>query len=414
MKILYLHQYFVPPNAPGGTRSYEFARRLVQRGHDVTIVTSSAMIGEDFAAPGKVTRRRLDGIDIVVLPVAYDHMMSYAQRLASFARFAASAAFEVVRQRADVVFATSTPLTIAVPGLLAKMARRIPMVFEVRDLWPEIPIAIGALRNPAARGLARGLEWLAYHGSAEVVALSPGMADGVAKMGVGRDRITVIPNACDVELFSVEPDAAAAFRRETLPQIDPGDPIVLYGGTFGEINETEWLVDVARRLQECGPEVRVVLAGSGRRAEAIRQRAQQLGVLDRNVFMLPPIPKQQVPLLLGCSAVATSTVRPLQELWHNSANKFFDALASGTPVAINYEGWQADVLRETGAGLVLPYDSPRAAAEQLTAFVRSPPARARAASAALALARERFNRDRLTSTLEGVLERAVNAQRAAA
>lgn len=411
MKILYLHQYFVPPDAPGGTRSYEFARRLVQRGHQVTMVTSSAMMGKGFADPDRITRRTFEGIELVILPVAYGNEMGYARRTLAFANFAMGAAAQAVRQRPDVVFATSTPLTIAIPGLLARLVRGVPMVFEVRDLWPELPILMGALRNPAARQLAHGLEWLAYHGASEVVALSPGMADGVARTGISRDRITVIPNSCDIDAFAVTPAAIEAFRRTHLPVLAPGQPLVVYGGTFGRINDAGWLVELAANMANVAPEVRFAMAGSGAEGEMIAERARARGVLGRNLWMLPALPKRDMPAFLGCASVATSLFMPLPEMWNNSANKFFDALAAGKPVAINYGGWQADLLQSTGAGICLPQADPAAAARSLAALVRSPRALAAASDAASNLAHRRFDRDRLAVELEGVLQRAVDSHR---
>ncbi len=411
MRILYLHQYFVPPDAPGGTRSYEFARRWVQRGHEVTLVTSSAMMPKGSFDPDRITEIDVSGIRVVVLPVPYGNEMGYARRMLAFGQFAAQAAGQVVRHAADVVFATSTPLTIAVPGLLARALRGMPMVFEVRDLWPELPIAIGALRNPVARGLARGLEWAAYHGSAEVVALSPGMADGVAALGIPRDRISVIPNSCDIDAFAVEDADVEAFRRRRLPELKPGQPLVLYGGTFGKINDAGWLVDVAAQMRDVAPEVRFVLAGGGAENTIIAERAKDRGVLGRNLWMLPAIAKNEMPALLGCATVATSLFMPLPQMWNNSANKFFDALAAGKPVAINYGGWQAELLDSTGAGIRLPQADPRAAAHQLGALVRSPERLARCAEAAARIARQRFDRDQLALQLEAVLERAVARHR---
>lgn len=409
MKILYLHQYFVPPDAPGGTRSYEFARRLVKRGHEVTMVTSSAMMKPGFADPDRITKRNFEGIELVILPVKYGNEMGYARRTLAFASFAMGAAKEAVKVKPDVVFATSTPLTIAIPGLLARVARGVPMVFEVRDLWPELPILMGALKNPAARGLAHGLEWLAYHGSSEVVALSPGMADGVARCGISRDRITVIPNSCDIDAFTTTPEAIDAFRREHLPELAPGQPLVLYGGTFGKINDAGWMVELAAKMASVAPEVRFVMAGSGAEGDLIAARAKDRGVLGKNLWMLPAQPKRNMPALLGCATVATSLFMPLPEMWNNSANKFFDALAAAKPVAINYGGWQKDLLERTGCGIVMPQHDPLAAAQQLAALVRSPEALARASAASSMLARSRFDRDVLAVQLEAVLQRAVDA-----
>jgi glycosyltransferase involved in cell wall biosynthesis len=411
MKILYLHQYFVPPDAPGGTRSYEFARRLVQRGHQVTMVTSNAMMKNGFADPDRITRRQLDGIDLVILPVRYGNEMSYRRRTMAFAKFAAQATAEAVRHRPDVVFATSTPLTIAIPGLLTRIARGVPMVFEVRDLWPELPIAIGALRNPAAQQIARGLEWLAYHGSSEVVALSPGMADGVAAAGIPRDRITTIPNSCDIANFDAPASAVAAFRRERLPELGEDQPLVVYGGTYGHINDAGWLVDVAASMARFAPDVRFAMAGGGVEAEAIEGRASERGVLGHNLWMLPPLPKRDMPAFLGCASVATSLFMPLPQMWKNSANKFFDALAAGKPIAINYEGWQADLLRSTGAGVCLPQRDPTGAAQRLHALLSSPARLTEAAAAARRLARDSFDRDKLALQLEAVLQRAVDRHR---
>lgn len=402
MRILYLHQYFVPPEGSGGTRSYEFARRLVERGHHVTMVTSSAMMPARSKS-GPAARYRLRGIDLVVLPVDYDNAMTHAERLRAFARFATRASFHAVKHRADVVFATSTPLTIALPALATRLTRRIPMVFEVRDLWPELPIAMGALRSPWSRHAAHALEWTAYHASARVVALSPGIADGIARRGIPRERISVIPNACDLQLFSPPPDRVDAFARSQLPWLAPGAPLIVYAGTLGAINGVEWLVEVAAAMRSTHPEVRFAIVGKGARHPNVEALARTRGVLGRNLWMLPPLAKETVPLLLARAQIATSLFLPIEAMHNNSANKFFDALASGTPVAINYGGWQAELLRHSGAGLVLPPNDPAEAAAMLGDWVATPARLESAAAAALKLARTRFDRDALAERLEQVL-----------
>ena len=182
MKITYLHQYFNTPEMPGDGRSFEMARRLVANGHRVNLLT--AFRGETETQDWFCSRE--SGIDVHWLPVPYANTMSYAERIRSFFRFAIRSASRAAQLEADVVFATSTPLTIALPGVRAARRRRVPMVFEVRDLWPELPIAIGALRDPVSIFLARRLERFAYRNANRVVALSPGMADGVASTGFSR------------------------------------------------------------------------------------------------------------------------------------------------------------------------------------------------------------------------------------
>ena len=334
--------------------------------------------------------------------------MSYSQRLRSFVRFAFAAGRRAAAVPCDVVFATSTPLTIALPGVWAKWRLDVPMVFEVRDLWPELPIAIGALRNPLAIAATRWLERFAYRHSEGIVALSPGMRDGVTRTGYPPERVSVIPNSSDLDLFTVPAEAGANWRGAH-PEIGER-PMVLYAGTIGRINGVDWLARVAKAAEAIDPSVCFVVLGEGGEAGRVRESAKQLGVLGGNFFMLPSVPKERMPEALSAATVCSSLVIDLRELWHNSANKFFDALAAGRPIVINHRGWQADLLEDHDAGLVLPVDDAARAARMLTARVRDREWLTRASEAATRLARERFDRDLLAGRLEEVLLAAVQGR----
>jgi glycosyltransferase involved in cell wall biosynthesis len=402
--VLYLHQYFVPPGGWGGSRSYEMARRLVRSGHRVTVVTSSADFPASYRLNEPVSSLELEGMELRVIRVPYSNRMGFLGRLSSFVSFAARALLECGRvDKPDVVFATSTPLTIAVPGIFAKLRHRIPMVFEVRDLWPELPVAVGALRNPVLIWLARRLERAAYRHSRGVVALSPGMKDGVVGTGYPADRVVVVPNSCDVELFR---GARGDAFLDKHPQLK-GGPVVAYAGTLGRINGVGWLVDVAAESAKLGSDLRFAVVGDGAERESVEAKARAAGVLGKNLWMLPPVAKNEMPEVLAAASVAASLFIDLPEMWHNSANKFFDALAAGKPVMINYQGWQADVLRETGAGIVAPVGDPAGAARALRDFLADEAGLRRAAAAAAALADGRFNRDRLFDRLHETLKAAV-------
>ena len=402
MRVTYLHQYFATPDGSTGTRSYELARRLVARGHDVTVITSNAQL-PDMADARSVVRTSVDGIRLVVIPVAYANEMGFRARLGAFVRFALRASLEAARVPADVVLASSTPLTIALPGIVARVVRRAPMVFEVRDLWPEMPIAVGALSNPAAIAVARAVEWLAYHAAAHVIALSPGMADGVAARGIARSRISMIPNACDRASFEVPASAGDGVR--TGLGLAPGAPLIVYAGALGAVNGVEWLADVAAELRPLRGDARFVVVGRGAGRDALLQRARSRGVLDETLTVLLPMPKREIPALLAAATVVTSVFRPVPEMESNSANKFFDALAAGRPVAINYGGWHRTLLTESGAGIVLPEADPAAAAGLLAALIGDEAALAHCREAAHVLARDRFDRDLLAEEFAAVLER---------
>lgn len=405
MRILYLHQYFNTPQTPGGTRSYEMARRLVSAGHKVTLVTSSANLVATWAPTPGWHSHELEGMRLEVFRASYSNEMPFATRIKAFFKFALAASWHVRKFKADVVFATSTPLTIAIPALAAKFWHRIPMVFEVRDLWPELPIVVGAFRNPFAKMLARWLEWIAYHASAHVIALSSGMADGVLKRGIPPSRVSVIPNSCDVDLFDV-PAKNGQWVRERLG-LGPGQPLIVYTGTFGLINRVGYLVDVAATIRVEAPEVRFLLVGRGAEVDKVTAQAERLGVLNNNLWIWPPQPKVKVPDILAAAMVATSVVIPLKALWNNSANKFFDALAAGKPIAINYGGWQANMLKQSHAGIVLPPEDTTEAARLLADFIYNPKRLERARGASRRLAHEKYNRNLLYAKLESMLNEVV-------
>ncbi len=403
MRILYLYMYFVARQGHGMTRAYEFARRLIAKGHDVTMVTSAGYLPDEYKKFTRTTLIDIEGVPTLIIPIPYSNYMSFSQRLRAFFSFALAAAWNCMRRPADVVYASSAPLTIAIPGIAASVWQRIPMVFEVRDLWPELPIAIGALKNPAAIWAARALEWIAYHAARHVVALSPGQAEGVMRRGIDEKHITVIPNCADIDLFDV-PESTGAPIRERLG-ITADQALIVYTGTFGIMNNVGFLVDIAKHMQTIAPDVRFLMIGSGGEFEKVEAKAREIGVLGVNAFIWKPAPKTEIPAVMSAATVATSLFLPVREMWNNSANKFFDALAAGRPIAINYGGWQAELLRETGAGLQISDTDAESAARDLAAFVSDADRVARARIAARELARTRFDRDLMADQLEALLRR---------
>lgn len=403
MKVTYLHQYFITPRDSGATRSYEMARRLVARGHEVDVVTSVRKPSPGGFRGWKQTEEASFRVHWVHVP--YSNSMSYPARIRAFFQFAWKSAFKAASLDGDVVFASSTPLTIALPAVYAARRRKIPMVFEVRDLWPELPIAVGAIKGRLPIAAARWLERFAYRNAVQVVAFSEGMKEGVLRTGYPEERVHVIPNGADVYLFDVPAAVGKAFRR----QFDwlQDRPLVVYTGAFGFINGVEYLARLAASVEKLAPEVRFLALGSGRQEENIRETATRLNVLGRNFFMPGRLPKVEMPKVLSAADVATSLFIDLPEMWANSANKFFDALASGTPVAINYQGWQAELLRETGAGIVFDVNDVDRAAGRLVQALRDKDWLRQAGEAAKRVAEERFSRDILARRLEAVLVEAV-------
>ena len=375
MRILYLHQFFVTRAGVGGTRSYEFARRFVARGHGVRMVT---------AAGG---RRMVDGIEVLGVRGGYSDYVSatavsYPRRMLAFAGFALTASAAALRgPRPDVIYATSPPLTMALPGLLASRRWRAPLVFEVRDLWPEAPIQMGALRNPLARRLARALERFVYRRSTRVIALSPGIRAGVAAAGVPEEKIALVPNAADLDLFRPGPAADEAFT-------------VSYFGTMGEANDLSAAVEAARLL----PDVRFVLMGDGKRRPQLQQGA------PANVeFPGPGSSKEEVVRLAARSGACLTLFKDVPVLATNSPNKLFDTFAAGRPAIVNMDGWMRELVERNDAGLYVGAGDARDLADKLTALRDDPAAVERMGRNARALAEREFGRDELAERALAVL-----------
>lgn len=396
LRVLYLHQYFTTPDMSGGTRSYEMARRLVEWGHEVHVITS-------WRKPTPHMNwfdDKIDGIHVHWLPVPYDNAMGFWQRLNAFFSFALKAGQRATKLRGDIVFATSTPLTIALPGAFAAWRLKVPMVFEVRDLWPEVPIAMGFLRNPVIKKAAQSLERFAYARSVRVVALSDGMADGVTLAGYPSDRVAVIPNSSDLVLFAHSDEGSVRFRAAHVEL--GGGPIVLYPGTLGKANGVTYLAHLAKLMLQHRQDIRFVVIGEGAEACFVEEMARDLGVLGVNFFQYPAMPKKALVDAFSAASVVVSLFIDEPALRANSANKFFDALAAGKAVAINYQGWQKELLEETGAGIALGPDV-SAAVAPLLELLSSPQRLSECGVHARQLAEERFDRDKLARQLERVL-----------
>lgn len=406
MRVVYLHQYFATPDMVGGGRSFEMARRLVAAGHEVHMVTSDQQ-ARSGSAPWRESREA--GIHVHWAAVPYDNVMSHRQRMRAFVDFAWCAARRAVSLDGDVVFATSTPLTIALPGVFASRRLRCPMVFEVRDLWPAVPVAIGAIRHPAAIAAARWLEEFAYRNSAHIVALAPGMRDEIVATGVPEERVTVIPNGCDLASFD-DPAAGEALRRQHAWLADR--PLLVFTGTFGLVNGMDYLPRLAAGLAQIDEDIRVVAIGAGREFDSTRRLAGTLGVLDRNLFLLGQRTKLEAAAWTQAADMTLALFTGPSIVWRDAVqNKFFDSLAAGKPVANNFPGWQSLIAEEAGAGLILPADDLPAAARRVAAALRDRAWLESAGAAARRLAEKRFNRDELARQLITVLERVRADQR---
>jgi glycosyltransferase involved in cell wall biosynthesis len=406
MKILYLHQFFSTPLGSCGTRSYEFAKRLSKKGHTVNMVTSSAFLPRVWNLKKGWQIRHMDGIILHIYHLDYSNKDSFNNRIIKFIKFSVACLFKSRRISCDVVFATSTPLTIGIPGVFSAKKHKVPLVFEVRDLWPELPIAVGVIKNPVVIKLLKIFERWIYKNSSKIIALSPGMADGVLSTGYKKENISIIPNACDVSLFLEGYNNHASFRDRYDWLKDR--PMLLYAGTLGVINGVSCLVDIAYHLIYLNPEVRIVVIGSGMERDLIIQQAKEKKVWQVNFFLLEAMPKNELVAAFSAADISISLFIDIKEMWNNSANKFFDTLASGTPIAINYLGWQADIINNSGAGLILPPSDALLSAKTINQAITNKEWLITSGCSAKKIALRDFDRDKLAEKFEQVLIESIN------
>lgn len=407
MKILYLHQYFATPESNAGTRSYEMAKRLVKNGHSVTFITSSAYFSDNYSLKNGWNFIEIDGIDLNVLHLDYSNKDSFLKRILKFINFSIRSTSKSLSIKADVVFATSTPLTIAIPGLIYSKLKKVPLVFEVRDLWPELPIASGVIKSKCVIKLATWLEKYTYKNSKRLIGLSPGMCDGITRHGIPVEHVTLATNSCDTDLFDVDKSVGCSYLSTKLSFVN-GRKLIVYTGTFGLINKVGYIVGLAKAAQKLYPNLCFVAIGDGMEKEKVVAEAEKSGVLNNNLYILPPVPKTEIVDLLSAADLSLSLFGPVKEMWHNSANKLFDALASKTPIAINYLGWQQEFIDEHNCGLVLDSSNYEKASANISSFLNDQSEYNNAVESCKVLSYEYFSRDIMAARIEKTLMEAIH------
>jgi len=402
MHILYIVQHFSGPNGNGWMRPYENPRRLVLMGHQVTLLCGMY----DRASAKDIEAAQAANIHIVQIPVAYQQKFSYFRRLLSFNDYMLSA-IKVAKglPKPDLVYASSPPLTVGEIGRVVARHHRVPFVFEVRDLWPEIAVGMGALNNPVLRFLVYEMTRRIYREVDHVVALSPGIRDGIANWGVPLDRITVVSNASDLSMFGHADERPAVRARYGWDH----KFVAIYSGAMGLVNGLDYVLDCARVLDRMKIEnIHLALFGEGAQRAHLQERIAREGL--QSVKLYDAVPKSQIPAIIEAADTGLVIFRPIKHIHSNSANKFFDYLAAGLPIVLNYGGWQEELLQQYGAGQSVTDDDPRALAEALIALRDQPARRRTMGSAARQLAVDQFDRGLLVERLERTLRAVVNQE----
>lgn len=405
MKVLYFHQYFSTPKGSTGTRSYEMARRLLERGHEVTMVCGSGMMAKTGLSGdpvGGLRRGKVDGIEVIEICLPYSNYDGLFKRALTFLRFALKSVGVAWREDYDLLFATSTPLTAGIPGIAMRLLKpRKPFVFEVRDLWPELPRAMG-MKNPFLLGGMSLLEKLSYLAMRGGVALSPGIQEGMRRRSPSDTPVEIVPNGCDLALFQ---PAGGTFDDSKLPEGFPRDGLrCVFTGAHGRANGLSAVLDAAKELLGRGrQDIHLIFVGDGKLKPELEARKQAEG-LD-NCLFFKPLPKDQLSEVMRQTDVGLMILADIPAFYYGtSPNKFFDYIASGLPVLNNYPGWLAGLIEENKCGVAVPPRRPDLFADALVKLADAPASRRELGKNARALAERQFDRRSLADKLVDFLE----------
>jgi glycosyltransferase involved in cell wall biosynthesis len=371
MNILYFHQYFTTPAGSTATRSYEMAKYLVSQGHNVTMVyAKDARSSSSLSGPYKSGKRtgNYEGIDLIEFDLSYSNRMNLVQRAWIFLMFAFKSTRLVFTLEFDLLFATSTPLTAGIPGIVMKIFRPSKkFVFEVRDLWPELPKAMGVVTNPIVLKLMDWLEYYSYNKADACIGLSPGINQGIERRLKRTKPVALIPNGCDLDIFY-----PGSEKKSIIPGVNENQFVAMFTGAHGLANGLDAVLDAAAKLIELGEgdSIRLVFIGDGSQKDRLLERKSKERL--SNCIFLDPVPKTKLISFLHAADLGLMILDNVPAFYYGtSPNKFFDYIATGLPVLTNYPGWLADMINEHDCGVAVEPNNPDLFAHQLISISKN-------------------------------------------
>jgi len=376
MTILVFHQYFSTNKGSYGTRLYEFARHWVAQGNRVIVVTS-VYYKSDLKAGNLGKRIIVDGIDVIVLNVPISNKDNFIKRIYYFLLYSLQSSWYALRLNYDVVVASSGPISTGIPGLVAAIFKRKPLVFEVRDLWPGVVEEIGVIKNNFVLKLAYFFEGVVYRKSKKIIALSKGMEENIKKRFPNQAVVTVT-NSANLDLFV----PSGSFNQE--------DTFAIYTGNIGEVNNSSLLLDAAKILLEKGRgDIKIKMYGDGQLYLELLGRVKMENI--SNLKVCKSIPKQKLVLEIGKSFASLIPLLDLPLLDTSSPNKLYESLAAGKPIVQTTKGWIKALLDEHECGFTVSPTDANELADALIVLFDQPEINAKMAIRARELAEKCFD-----------------------
>jgi glycosyltransferase involved in cell wall biosynthesis len=400
MRILYLSQYFPPEAGATQTRAYEMARNWVRLGHRVTMLTEIPNHPAGIILPayrGKLVERAdLEGIDVIRVWVKASPLKSLPNRMLFYISFMVNAMLAgllLARGRYDLIYATSPPLFVGGAALGLSYLRRIPLAFEVRDLWPESAVALGEISSRRAIAWATRLEEACYLRARAIVVVTQGIQHRLTERGVPAEKVHLIPNGANVELFRFRSHGRERVRSE----LGLGNKfLAIYAGIHGVAQGLETVVEAARQLQD-SLHIHFLLVGDGPTKAALTELAAQYSLT--NATFLPEQPRERIPDYLSAADVALIPLRDIPLFQGARPSKMFDAWACERPLLLTIDGEARQIMEKAGGGVFAPPECAAEMAETVLDMASAPAEREAMGARGRAFTEAHFSRQALAEQL---------------
>jgi glycosyltransferase involved in cell wall biosynthesis len=359
LKVLLLHQHFNHPAKGGAIRSYYLAKALVDKGIKTVVIT-----GHNEKTYSK---QILEGIEIHYLPVAYDNKFGFVARSFSFIKYNWAAIRMANKiQQIDYCYAISVPLTIGLVAMWLKTFRKIPFLFEVGDLWPDAPIQLGFIENYFFKEFLFLLEKKTYRSAIAIVALSPSIETIVKKKMGSPSIVHQIPNMADCDFYKPEIKSSPLEEKFNVQ----GKFVVSYIGAVGVANGLDYFLECANASRKAQLPIQFFICGEGALRERLTKSTLQLGL--SNLTFLDFQNRDGVKELMSVTDASFICYKNVPILETGSPNKFFDGMAAGKLIIVNFGGWIKKEIEEARCGIFVDPTHPTDFVKKISPFLSDP------------------------------------------
>jgi glycosyltransferase involved in cell wall biosynthesis len=364
MHILYLHQYFNTPRTGGGIRSYEISKVLIKKGHKVSMITSYGNF-YNFKKK-KIKFKKIDGINVYFIDNLFDNKTK-SSKILSFIYFAIFFTFKALSIKADIVYATSTPLTIVIPALFKRFIQKTPYIFELRDLWPDVPIKYKYINNYFLIKFSLLLEYIAYKYAKKIVVIVDGFKNHLIKFKkIKASKIIVITQFCYDYKFKINSKVDKFFKKNK--------KYLLYAGRIDLSHNVEYLVHLANKIYFKDNNIFFLVYGDGPHYNLVKELAKRNNILNKNFFLFKSLSRKKLfkisKYTIAHFALADKFL-PKLHLKNNANNKFFFAINCNKPIINNFQSWQTNVAKKNNIGIEINNSNYYVASNQLMFFLKN-------------------------------------------